>query len=438
MMHNKTGMYVLLVVMLFLGGCAGVPGPQVPDQVAPLMVEQELSEESLLNVSIRIFEPGQLPSDAKKARGLSRNIREAEARFIPIHLKYTLQRTGYWGMVRVVPDDDVGTDLLVKGRIVYSDGESLTLEIEAVDSTNRLWLKKQYAETASPQEHEKGVQGEIDVFQDMFYTIANDLALARQRLTPDNIAEIRHVAELRYASTMIPDAFADNLRQDNSGRYHLDHMPDPEDPMLNRLAAIQARDDLLLDTINGYYDAYYQDLWEPYTDWRKFRTEELITLHDLERQAMTRQVLGAAAIVGAIALGLTANADTIRRTGTLRDVMVMGGAAAIYSGSQKREESKINREVIEELGASFSSEAEPLVVEVQGETMRLTGTAEQQYARWRSILREMYARESGLLPPSAQDEEKNILPEQQRSFTEPLPLSQPIQPRTALKKNEDK
>ena len=37
--------------------------------------------------------------------------------FIPVHLKYTLQRTGYWGAVRVVPDDDVGTDLLVRGSL---------------------------------------------------------------------------------------------------------------------------------------------------------------------------------------------------------------------------------------------------------------------------------------------------------------------------------
>lgn len=168
--------------------------------------------------------------------------------------------------------------------------------------------------------------------------------------------------------------------------------------MLTRVRNVRSRDDMLVDTINSYYDAYYQDLWEPYTDWRKFRSEELSTLRDLERQALTRQVLGIASIVGAIALGASADYDTRARTSTLRDVMVIGGAAAVYSGVQKKEESRINKEVIEELGISFSSEAEPLVIEVDGETLRLAGSAEQQYTRWRKILRKIYARDTGLLP----------------------------------------
>ena len=55
-------------------------------------------------------------------------------------------------------------------------------------------------------------------------------------------------------------------------------------------------------------------------------------------------------------------------------------------------------DVIEELSVSFASEAEPLVVEVIGETVRLTGSAEEQYRLWRSMLREIYAAETGLPP----------------------------------------
>jgi hypothetical protein len=83
--------------------------------------------------------------------------------------------------------------------------------------------------------------------------------------------------------------------------------------------------------------------------------------------------------------------------------MVIGGAAAIYSGFQKRQETKIHKDVIEELSVSFSSEAEPLVVEVVGETVRLTGSAEEQYQKWREMLREIYASETGLPLDSAGD-----------------------------------
>lgn len=398
MMSHIEKIYPVIVLLLILGGCARVPGPQVPDQVAPLMIEQELAEKELLNVSIKVFDPGELPADSDKASGLSPEIRAAEARFVPVHLKYTLQRTGYWGAVRVVPDDDVGTDLLVRGRIVYSDGESLVLSVEAVDSTNRIWMNKTYAETAKPTEHDKGAPGRSDTFQDLFNTIANDLILIRNKLTPEEVALIRNVAELRFAASMAPDAFTGYLQQGSDGRFVITRRPPPGDPMLTRVRNVRSRDDMLVDIINSYYDAYYQDLWEPYTDWRKFRSEELSTLRDLERQALTRQVLGIASIVGAIALGASADYDTRARTSTLRDVMVIGGAAAVYSGVQKKEESRINKEVIEELGISFSSEAEPLVIEVDGETLRLAGSAEQQYTRWRKILRKIYARETGLLP----------------------------------------
>jgi len=77
-----------------------------------------------------------------------------------------------------------------------------------------------------------------------------------------------------------------------------------------------------------------------------------------------------------------------------------GGAYSLYSGYQTKQESKINQDAIEELGISFSSEAEPLVLDVEGKTIRLTGSAEQQYAAWRSMLRQIYARESGLIPLS--------------------------------------
>ena len=161
--------------------------------------------------------------------------------------------------------------------------------------------------------------------------------------------------------------------------------------MLQRVRAIQLRDDMLVDTINSYYEAYYNDLWQPYSDWRKLYSEELVAMKEVKKQALTRQLLGLAAIVGGVALS---NNSNVSGSG-LPGVMVVGGAAAIYSGFQKSQEAKIHRDVIEELSISFSSEAEPLVVEVVGETVRLTGTAEEQYHQWRQMLREIYASETG-------------------------------------------
>ena len=387
-----------MALLLVAGGCARIPGNQVSDGVAPLVMDRELNSSELLDVSIKVFNPGSLPEDADERQGLSLEIREAEARFFPIHLKYTMQGTGYWGAVRVVPDDDNGTDLLVRGYLEYSDGESCAVTIEALDARNLLWFRKTYAETARPSEREKTEPEQKDIFQDLFNTIANDLAQFRSGLSPDEVTEIRQVAELRYAAAMAPDAFSAYLGQEPSGQVFVRRLPARDDPMLERVRKLRVRDDMLVDAINGYYDGYYLDLWEPYNDWRKFRGEEVSAMRELERQALTRQILGVAAIVGAIAIAAAGDYDTVARSSTLRDVMVMGGAAAVYSGHQKRQESEINRDAIEELGISFQAEAEPLVIEVEGETVRLTGSAEQQYARWRQLLRTMYSRETGLIP----------------------------------------
>jgi hypothetical protein len=152
-MRFLTFVIPLCVALALLGGCATIPGNQVADQVAPLMASREFGGHELLDVSIKVFDPGELPESKDKQTGLSPEIREAEARFIPVHLKYTMQRTGYWGTVRIVPGDDNGAEVLVRGKIEHSDGESTVLTIEAVDSRNVLWFRKTYAETALPREH---------------------------------------------------------------------------------------------------------------------------------------------------------------------------------------------------------------------------------------------------------------------------------------------
>jgi hypothetical protein len=396
---------LFFAALALIGGCATVPGKQVEDQVAPRMAGQEFADHELLNVSIKIFDPGELPESKDKQHGLSSEIRDAESRFIPVHLKHTMQRTGYWGMVRIVPDDDNGAEVLVRGKIEHSDGESMVLTIEAVDSRNSLWFRKTYAETAQPAEHMAIEPAKKDTFQDLFNTITNDLVEYRNRLAPGEILEIQRVAELRYGREMAPEVYGNYLSNDKNGQLHIVRLPAANDPMLARIRNIRVRDDMLIDAINGYYEGYYLDLWEPYSNWRKFRGEEVSTMREIEREALKRKIIGAAAIIGAIAMGASSNEETRARTSTLQNVMIAGGAYSIYTGMQKSKEVAINKEVIEELGASFSSEAEPLVVEVEGETIRLTGSAEEKYAQWRQILKEMYASETGLMTEEALPEQ---------------------------------
>jgi hypothetical protein len=78
----------------------------------------------------------------------------------------------------------------------------------------------------------------------------------------------------------------------------------------------------------------------------------------------------------------------------------------------------VHADALKELTLSFQSEVEPQVVEVEGHTLRLTGTAEDQYREWRKLLKQLYEEETGVAaapPPAApapatQTTSKNVQP----------------------------
>ncbi|WP_214660673.1 hypothetical protein [sulfur-oxidizing endosymbiont of Gigantopelta aegis] len=370
-------------------------GNEVAKDTKALKIQKELSNKELLNVSIKLFEPGKLPEDVDDRKGLSEKIRRSEARFLPIHLKYTMQQTGYWGNVRVVPDESEGSEILVKGKILSSDGESIEVQITVVDAENNQWFQRTYAETVESHHRGKTEVEKLDAFQALYNKISNDIIEYRQKISLAEIEKIKQIAEIRFANYMTPEVYATYLKRNKDNKFELLRLPAISDPMIKRIRNIKSRDEMLVDTINNYYDMYYSNIWDSYDNWRKFRSEELESIREIERKALTQKLIGAAAIVGAIALGASNNSDVVNRTGALRSVMIAAGGYAVYQGFQTSKESAINKEAIEELGESFSNEVEPMIVDVDGKTMKLTGSAEQQYAKWKKLLKEIYHKETG-------------------------------------------
>ena len=66
-------------------------------------------------------------------------------------------------------------------------------------------------------------------------------------------------------------------------------------------------------------------------------------------------------------------------------VVVVSVVWTIISAWRLRSSADFHRENIKELSESFGAEAAPMVVKVEGESRRLTGTAEAQYESWRKI-----------------------------------------------------
>ena len=63
----------------------------------------QVSESLLLDVGIINFDAGIPERNDTDDTGIYPEIRMAEARYLPYHVKTTLQGTGFWGAVRVIP-----------------------------------------------------------------------------------------------------------------------------------------------------------------------------------------------------------------------------------------------------------------------------------------------------------------------------------------------
>jgi hypothetical protein len=383
---------VLLAVAL-LAGC--VVNEQRPMQrVAAERATTEVAEDELLDVGVRLFDPNVPASTEQQEKDrVFPEVRKAESRYIPLVIRDTLENTGQWGQVRVLPGDGTGMEVFVDGRILESNGRELRLQLVVTDATGRTWFNKVYAGEADTRAYKDGLSKPRDPFENVYNTFANDLLTARRALTREQRVDLRRVAELRFAADLAPYAFGGYLAKDRKGLYSAVRLPAEDDPVVQRMDRVRERDYALVDTLNEHYASFGGSMAEPYTQWRKANYEELEAEAQAKREALTRQVLGAVAIVGGIMAGEATGSSAGSAAAT---AAVIGGMYAFKSGLDRRAEIKIHTESLKQLGDSFQSEVQPLVVDVEGRTLELKGSAEQQYAEWRQLLRELYENETGL------------------------------------------
>ena len=389
-MNRWVGVLGVAAALLLIGGCAS-QAPRNPNTEQVIQAVDEIPEDTLLDVGIDVFGTGLPPSGQPIPDDVFPELRKAEARYLAIQLKNTMQGTGQWGAVRVLPGEQGITDLEVTGKILLSTGSKLALDIRAVDATGREWLEHRYRAEADELVYlSTGVENQ-DPFQSLYNEISNDILDARQELQASQLAKIRQVTGMRFAAALAPDPFEDYLTTNKKGRISTSRLPARDDPMVARLDNIRASENLFIDTLDQYYAAFYDRMNAPYSSWRRYTYEEEKAYKALKRKALTQKILGGLAILGA------ALADPGSSTAAVvRDAAIIGGMAAINAGIGTSKEAKIHAEAIRELAASVETELEPIVIQVEGQTLRLSGTAETQYQEWRRLLQEIWIAETGL------------------------------------------
>ena len=389
----KRPMHIALligVILFILNGCATYNAQDVgPTSI--LQAQQEIPEEELLDVGITVFESEELTEEKAKEEGTHPDIRKSERHFIPYHLKNTLQESSHWGAVRVMPVETPDVDLLVRGEILESNGEHLILRVEVIDAAGNTWFRKAYEEEAKQSFYKDNVPGEKDAFQDLYNAIANDMAAYKKELSQDEIRKIRRISRLRFAAGFAPDAFGDYLVKDKEEKITINRLPADDDPMMERLLQVRDRDHMYVDTLNEYYEGFYNEMWPAYEEWRKANLTEQTAIRKIKRDAYVRQAAGALMIALAIALA----AGGVDNSYAIQEGLLLGGGAVLYNGINISKQAEIHRVAIQELSESFGNEMKPVVMEFQGKKYELTGSAEEQYRHWRELLREIYYEETG-------------------------------------------
>jgi len=105
-----------------------------------------------------------------------------------------------------------------------------------------------------------------------------------------------------------------------------------------------------------------------------------------------KTLLGAFAILS----GMFLIDGSSQGAGAAQTIAIIGGSAAIQAGLKEAGEAKVHVASLKELGMSFETEVAPLLVDVEGQTLRLSGSAEKQFATWRFLLRDIFAAENGI------------------------------------------
>lgn len=388
--------FLLIAFVCLAGAGCSVNEVVVAEETKLIVAESPVEEAMLLDIGIVEFDAG-IPenNDPQKTRVFD-EIRSAETKFLAYHLKTTLQGTGHWGAVRVIPSRSAFTDVIVSGRIERSDGEFVVLDISVDDAAGRRWFDKSYETQTGKTSYSERRDRRRDPYQKVFNDVANDLQAFVAQLPAKQLQQTRQISELQFFADMSPLAYGEHLQTDEDGLVSIVRLPAENDPAVMRLRQIRERDRLVVDTLNEHYANFYYGIAIPYRSWRKNSRQEAVDYREVKRSARMQALVGVVVLAGSLAIDTNSSNRRTRNVNRgLQNMGIYEGLNRVIGGFQRNSEASLHLDTIAELSESFGAEAAPMVVNVEGQERRLTGTAAAQYESWRKLLKEIYEAETG-------------------------------------------
>lgn len=378
-------------------GMSARVGPKFSSEMTKAISQNKATENVKLDVIIPVFDPG-IPEDEDimKEERIWPELRRTESVRFALLLKEELEKTGEFGAVRIAPTTEATGDLYVVGKIIESNGKDIEFDVSVYDITGNEWYSEDYEHEVSERFHDNIRNKGKDPYQPAFEEAATDLVEMLKAQSPANLALLQSVTEIRFAANFSEEAFAEHLKP-NGNKVELVSLPSDDDPMLQRTRSIRIRDQLYIDNLQAHYQEFNSQLSASYVIWQQQALKEEIALAEAENKKIGQGILGGLSVLAALVLINTRqnSEDSEHRNAATAGAVVagVGGAFLISESFRTSEQSKFHKETLEELGKSIDQEVAPQVVEFEGKTKKITGDAAEQFAEWRSFLKEVFEQE---------------------------------------------
>jgi len=323
------------------------------------------ADKDYVDISISVFDMN-LPADKKiqNDQDIYPDIRKAEVRYIPAYLQFRLIKSDLWGAIRLLPSDDIGAELLIKGKIIASDGSVLELKISATDCTGRIWINKTYIGKAIESVSAKQSAENTEPFLSIYDEITQDLVEVYAKLTIAEVNKIKQISQLRYAAFLSPEIYTSYLHKNEDGQYEVNHLPASNDPDFLRIQKIRKHEFLFIDVVNEQYQDFFVNIKPVYDLWRKYRREQQ-----------------------------TSDAYLLERKAEGGNKFNRGSYMALRESYNDFRLANMKQEYLDEISKRFNTEISPTDIKLEDSLYHLTGELGAQYTQWRSILKEIYGLE---------------------------------------------
>ncbi|MFC1605688.1 hypothetical protein ACFL33_02345 [Pseudomonadota bacterium] len=390
--HGHVGGWILVLSILASGAAHAAVDKVTSSTLAPIHTPSApISSEALLDVAIPPLNDGLGLTDEDDT--VFPEVRFAETIYFSNQLAKTMEKSGAWGAIRVVPSSDVVMDVYITGTILQSDGETLDLEIRVYDTSGRQWLKERHRQVVGKYTYDRRLKTLADPFQNLFTTIANHVLDVREEMSQEEAMRLRQISELRFAREFSPEAFSEHIGEDRNGILTIERLPAENDSILERIGMIRERDYLYVDTMQDYYDVFSRQMHLPYQDFRRASYDSVVKARQLKKRANRQMIAGMAGIIAGI-YGRVSAINRMQFDGST--ATAAAGGYALKQGLDTKQKAADQTERVAEMGSSLEAVIAPQVIALEDRTVTLTGTVQTQYEQWREMLQRIYEQERTL------------------------------------------